>query len=94
MVGLVFLGVHIFLKLQMWKFIKPKNALILVQNWICKNEVIDLKNTKISKNHHMKRASFQIHSNKFYSKNDNILLVIEFRRNSEFYFSKFIEKYW
>jgi len=28
-----------------------KIALTLVQNWICKNEVIDLKNTKISKNH-------------------------------------------
>ena len=67
-------------------------ALTLVQNWMCKNEVKDVKVTKISKNHHIKRTSIQIHSNKFYSKNDNILLVIEFKRNSEFFVSKFIEK--
>jgi len=71
-----------------------KIALTVVQNWNCKNEVIALKNTKISKNHHVKRTSFQIYSNKIYSKNDNILLVIEFRRNFEISFSKFIRKYW
>jgi len=72
---------------------QAKIALTLVQNWICKNEVIDLKNTKISKNHHIKGTSFQIHSNKFHSKNDNILFVIEFRKNFEISLSKFIKKY-
>jgi len=70
---------------------QAKIALTLVQNWNCKNEVIDLKNTKISKNCHIKRTSFEIYFNKFYSKNENILLVIEFRRNLEIYLSKFIE---
>jgi len=73
---------------------QAKIALTLVQNWICKNEIIDLKNKKTSKNHHVKRISFQIHSNKFYSKNDNILLVIEFRRKFEIFLSKFIKNYW
>ena len=91
MVGFGVTRVLIFLKLQMWKLVKSKIAMILVQNWVCKNEVIHFKTTKISKNHHMNRISFQIHSNKFYSKNDNLLLVIEFRRYSEFFFSEFIK---
>ena len=74
-------------KLQMWKYVK-----ILVQNWMCKNEVKDVKVTKITENHHIKKTLFQIHPNKFYSKNDNILLEIEFRRNSEIFVSKFIER--
>jgi len=57
---------------------------------MCKNEVKDVR----EKNHHMKKTLFQIHSNIFYSKKDNILLVIEFKRNSETFFSKFIEKDW
>jgi len=61
---------------------QAKIALTLVQNWIYKIKVIDLKNKHFFLNHHVKRTSFQIHSNKFYSKNDNILLVIEFRRKS------------
>jgi len=55
---------------------------------------MDFKNSTISKNHHAKRISFQIQSNKFYSKNDNPLLVIEFRRNFEISLSKFMKKYW
>jgi len=68
-------------------------TLALVQNWICKNEIIDVESTKISKNHHVKKTSFQIQSNKFYSKNDNSLFVIEFRRKSEISMLKIIEKY-
>jgi len=34
-------------------------AMTLVQNWICKNVVIDLKNTKISKNHCVISNPFQ-----------------------------------
>ena len=34
-------------------------ALILVKNRICKNELIDVKNTKISKKHYVKKTSFQ-----------------------------------
>jgi len=71
---------------------KPKIALILVQNRICKNEVIDSKNTKKFKNLHIKIISFQIHSNRFYSNNDNILLVIGFKRKFEIFLSKFIKK--
>jgi len=47
---------------------QAKIALPLGQNWNWKNEVIDLKKTKISKNHYVKRTLFQIHSNKFYFK--------------------------
>lgn len=68
-----------------------KIALTLVQNWYCKHEVIDIKNSKNSKNHHIKRTSFQIRSLKIYSKNNYILLVIEFRRKFEILLSKFIE---
>jgi hypothetical protein len=53
-------------------------VLTLVETLDCENEVIESKNEKIPKNHHVKRTSFQILSNKIYSKNDNILLVIEF----------------
>ena len=67
-------------------------ALTLVQNWMCKNEVKDVKVKKISKNHHVKRTSFQIHSNKFYSQNDNILLIIEFRGDFKIFLLKYIEK--
>jgi len=73
---------------------QAKIALTLVKNWICKDEVIDLKNKKISKNNHVNRTSFQIYSNKFYLEIDNILLVIEFRRNFEISFFKFIEFFW
>jgi len=83
--------VNIFLKLQMWKYFK----------WLTKPKLFNIgfvklghrfKNTKISKNYHIKRTSFQIHSNKIYSKNDNILIVIEFRRNFEISLSKFYRK--
>jgi len=37
---------------------QAKIALTPVQNWICKNEVIDLMNTKFQKNHHVKRTLF------------------------------------
>jgi len=51
---------------------QAKIALTLVQSWICKNDVIDLNNTKIAKNHYVKRILFQIHYNKSYSKNYNM----------------------
>ena len=43
---------------------QAKVALTLVQKWPCKNEVIDLRNTKISRNHRVKSISFQFYSNK------------------------------
>ena len=69
---------------------QAKIALTLVQNWICKNEVINLKNNNFY-------TSYQenIISNPFQQtlikKNDIILFVIEFRRNFEISLSKFIE---
>jgi len=77
----------------MWKYVKwlTKIALILVLSWICKKEVVDLKNTKISKNHHVKRISFQIHSNKLYSKNDKILKVIKFIQKADFPFQDLLK---
>ena len=63
---------------------QAKIALILVQNKICKIEVTSFRNTKNSKNHHVKRT-FQFYSDKFFSKNDNTLLFIKFRRNFEFF---------
>jgi len=56
---------------------------------IYKNEVIDLRNTKISKNHHVKKTSFQIHLKKTYSKNNIIFLVIKFEKNFEIFLTKF-----
>lgn len=45
---------------------------------------------KISKNHYIKNLAFQIHFNKFYSKNVNILFLIKFRKNLNFYISNFM----
>lgn len=67
---------HIFFKLQMLKYVKCFTCVDSSSNLDCKNELIELKNTKILKNHHVKRISFQILSNIIYSKNDNILFVI------------------
>ena len=92
MVGIGVTKIHIFLKLQMWKFVKSKIALILVQFWVCKNEVLDFKNTKISRNHDIKRTSISNPFQQVLLKKGKILLVIEFRRYSKFSFSKFIKK--
>ena len=43
MVRFVVLRIHIFLKLQSDYMSSGQLALTLVQNWICKNEVIDVK---------------------------------------------------
>jgi hypothetical protein len=47
-----------------------------------------------NKNYHIKSVTFQIHSNKSYPKELNILFVIQFTRNFEFCVSNFIVKYW
>jgi len=62
---------------------QAKIALTLVQNWICTNEVIGLKNTEISKITMSRKPHFKSIPKKFYSENDNIFFVIEFRRNYE-----------
>jgi hypothetical protein len=57
---------------------QAKFALILVQKWPYKNEVIDLCNKKISKKFHIKKVTFQIHSTENYLKKVNNLFVIKF----------------
>jgi hypothetical protein len=56
-----------------------------------KNEVIDLRNKKISKNYHIKSIAFQTHFNKSCPKKVNILFVIKFTRNFEFQVSNCIK---
>jgi len=73
---------------------QAKITLNLVQNWICKNELIDSKNIEILKTHHIKSlkwASFQIHSNKNYLKNYNILLVIDLEGILKFPFQNLLK---
>ena len=65
-----------------------------ISNMVCKNEVTDAKVTKISKNHLIKRTSFEIYSTKFHLRIDNILLAVEFKGNFEIFVSKFIKKDW
>jgi len=72
---------------------QAKIALALVQNWVCKNEVIHVKNTIFFKS----PCQENLISNPFQQislKKFNILLVIEFRRNFEIFLSKFTRKYW
>jgi hypothetical protein len=49
---------------------------LLDQKWPLKKEFIPLSNIKISKNHNVKSATFQIHSNKDCSKIINTLFAI------------------
>jgi hypothetical protein len=52
----------------MWSFDQAKIALLLVQEWPYKNEVIDLSNKKSSKNYYIKNVAFHTYSSKSYPK--------------------------
>ena len=56
---------------------------------VCNNEIMDVMNTIISKNHCIKRTSFHIHTYKFYKNKLNLLVVYEFRRYSKFSMARF-----
>jgi len=72
---------------------QAKIALTLVQNWICKNKLIELKTQKFQKITISREPHFKSNPKKFTQKLTIFLLVIEFRSKFKISLLKCIEKY-
>ena len=73
-----------------YKYVSPKNMTLLIQKCPFKNEITDLSKYNFFGKIILKAAHFK--SNKNRSKNINILLTIQFRRNFETFCFKFYIK--